>query len=609
VKAHQRLLRLQRKIHSALESEVGRLLGELPESIVRYEKTYKESFKNIARRTRRSSRELLKRRMREADVVLVADYHTLGQAQRTALRLLQDSFRPGEEWYLGLEFVPSNRQAELDAYSAGLLDTVSFLTKIRYFEEWGFAWEQYAPLIEWARQNGVKLLALNRPKELPLYQWRKKGAPQERDLNERDRWAAGIVSDLFEKKKARVFVLYGELHVGDLHLPTAMREISKSRLGTALKCVTIHQNNDALYWKLAKRGPEHLTDVLEMSSGHFHVISSTPWNKLQSVVSWAEGLGTSMERLPRTGVLAPRATQISNSLGFEDDEWLCDLESEALSRMQSYGEAMAEFLKLPPPSFEAVGLHSVYSADFVDELGRDHGLSRQARRMLHQLVLKNARFYLHWSRTLYLGTPSANGAAEMAAIVLGRGPVRSSSFFGDSTDTFFQALLDQAFGFFGSLLVNPRRKCDLPQDHLNEFLRLRKSEPGSLEASTRLFTVIALEEQSRFLERIRRMQGKGRRQMPAVLAMGGIAELATEVFASQSVERWLSLWFCARNLGQILGKLLHEAVLHGRVSLEQVRELAWQASDRRWRPAEVRYWEWVSVVADQTVPSSKREMI
>jgi hypothetical protein len=59
----------------------------------------------------------------------------------------------------------------------------------------------------------------------------------------------------------------------------------------------------------------------------------------------------------------------------------------------------------------------------------------------------------------------------------------------------------------------------------------------------------------------------------------------------------------------LLGKLLHQAVLNGEVSLEQVRELAWQATDRRWRPAEVRYWEWVAAVAGQTVPHSKRQMI
>jgi hypothetical protein len=636
MKAHQRLLRLQQKIHGALESEVERLLGELPEAIAKYERSYQESFSRLAQGARRSSRELLKRRMTESQVVLVADYHTLGQAQRTALRLLQDAVTGSKkkalaqraasrstQWALGLEFVPSNRQAELDAYASGLTDTATFLTQIRYFEEWGFAWQQYAPLVDWARQNGVRLVALNRPRELPILKWRRRGAPEDQDLVERDRWAAGLITDLFaqhsshHRTQMKMFVLYGELHVGERHLPAAIKDLSAQSLGEPLKCVTVHQNNDALYWKLAKRGPGFLSDVLELRSGHFHVISSTPWNKLQSVVGWAESLGAQAELLPQSGILASRtaAAQASLRSGIIDfgrasgrasgidDEWLCDLESEALSKMQYFGEGMADFLKLPVPAIEAITLQSVYSADFVDELDGDHALGGAARRMLRQLVQKNARFYIPWSRTLYLGIPSANGVAEMAAIVLARGPVRSSAFFGDSTDTFFQAVLDQAFGFFGSLLVNPRRKCDLPQDHLAEYLRIKRSEPRSIEARARLFTLAALDEQASFLERI------GRRSRSPGWPNGQIARVANDAFASGSVEQWLALWFCARHLGQILGKLLHQAVLHGQVELEQVRELAWQASDRRWRPAEVRYWEWVATVAEQPVLESKRQVI
>lgn len=170
-------------------------------------------------------------------------------------------------------------------------------------------------------------------------------------------------------------------------------------------------------------------------------------------------------------------------------------------------------------------------------------------------------------------------------------------------------MLDQAFGFFGSLIVNPRRKCDLPHDHLEEFIRLRRSEPGSMETRARLMTLMGLEEQARFLERLGGLRGRSKQQLPNLLAMGGIAEVATEVFSSRAADPWVSLWMAARNLGQILGKLLHQAVLEGNVALEQVRELAWQATDRRWRPAEVRYWEWVSMVAAQSVPTSKRQLI
>jgi len=500
------------------------------------------------------------------------------------------------------------------------MDVSRFLKEIRYFEDWGFPWEHYAPLLEWARHHGVRLLALNRPRELPQWRAKKRGAPQDRDLADRDRWAAGIITDLFsdlspaERARARVFVLYGELHVGAPHLPEKLNTLSGNTLGRPLRTVTVHQNNDDLYWKLAARGPEHVKDVLELEKGHFHVISSTPWNKLQSVVSWAEGAGSNLDSLGTVRGSLRGAKLQRQGLGsafpsLDEDEFLCDLESEVLSRMQAYGEAIAEFLKLPPPAMDGVSLQSVYSADFVDQLKTEKGLTTTQKQLLQRLVGLNAKFYLPRTGSLYIGTPSANSAAEMSAMVLARGFSKSAPFFGDSTDTFFQTLLDQAFGFFGSLIVNPRRKCDLPQDHLQEFIKLRAAAPESQETQARLLTLLGLEEQARFLERLGRSKSRHHSQPPTLLAMGGIAEIANEIFSSRSTERWVSLWMSARNLGQILGKLLHQAVLEGEVTPDQVRELAWQASDRRWRPAEVRYWEWVSMIAGQNVPQSKRQTI
>jgi hypothetical protein len=609
VKARRRLLRIQKDIHGSLKLEAARLVGALPPAIIRYERAYLAAFRSCSRRPRLSSRRALTERMRSADVTFIADYHTLGQAQRTALRLVQDVHRAGERWILGLEFVPSHRQAELDAYQSGMMDAETFLEKIRYREEWGFPWSNYAPLLDWARRNGVRMLALNRPRELPF--WRMSGDGD--DLRERDRWAAGVITDLFAHLKAgeprpRVVILYGELHVGLPHLPASLDEVSTRILDEPLEWVSVHQNNDSLYWKLARKGTEHLSDVLQLDSKNFHVISSTPWNKLQSLVSWAEGVGSETEKLPATGTLRLQSGSRNLATGAEadEDEFLCDLESDSLSRMQAYGDAMADFLKLPPPEFERLSVQSVYSADFVDSLRAEERLGAGEKRLIGQLVLNNARFFVPRTGLVYLGTPSSNGAAELAAIVLAKGTSARAPFFGETADSFFQSVMDQAFGFFGSLLVNPRRKCDLPEDHLQKFLELKSTEMQWHERQARLYTLAGLEEQARFLERTRRLESQSRQPRVPPIGMAVISEQVLRSRCASSVHSRIALWLASRYLGQILGKLLHRALLQGDISIEQVRELAWQASDRRWRPAEVRYWEWVSAVASQPLPVSKR---
>ncbi len=621
MRARGRLLQLQKDIHGSLKLEAERLVGRLPEAIVRYERTYAADFKKCSRRSEASSRQKLSDRMRSADVTFIADYHTLGQAQRTALRLVQDVHRAGERWLLGLEFVPSHRQAELDAYQSGVMDADTFLQKIRYREEWGFPWGNYAPLLDWARRNGVRMLALNRPRELPLWRSRVDGD----DLRERDLWAAGVIVDAFlhagdSFPPPHVVVLYGELHVGASHLPAMLDRVARKSLGRKLDWISVHQNNDSLYWKLAGRGAEHSQDVLKLNSRNFHVISSTPWNKLQSLVSWAEGVGHGTDRLPQSGTLHLKSEaggSISSHPEADDDEFLCDLESDALSRMQSYGDAMASFLRLPPPEFERLAVQSVYSADFVDSLRSDTRLLPAERRLVSMLVRYNARFFVPRTGLVYLGTPSVNGAAELAAIVLAKGHSPLAPFFGETIDSFFQSVMDHAFGFFGSLLVNPRRKCDLPEDHLQRYLELR-GQQGRLsrsggdywhERQARLFTLTGLEEQARFLERTRRFEAE---LLPGRLSAPGIAGVVAQVLQQSgvtAVHSRFALWLASRYLGQILGKLLHRALLREDVSTEQVRELAWQASDRRWRPAEIRYWEWVSAVASQPLPISKRQTI
>ncbi|NDD92240.1 hypothetical protein EBZ37_09160, partial [bacterium] len=567
MKARYRLLRLQKGIYGALKLEADRLVGALPQSILRYEKSYLAAFRSCAQRPRASSRSALTNRMRMADVTFIADYHTLGQAQRTALRLIQDVYRPGERWVLGLEFVPSHRQPELDAYQAGLMEAATFLQKIRYREDWGFPWENYAPLLDWARRTGVQMLALNRPRELPY--WKERVTDGD-DLLERDRWAAGVITDLFSSldpraPRPKVVVLYGELHVGGRHIPANLEALSAEALGRPLDWVSVHQNNDALYWKLARRGTEHLSDVLRLDDRNFHVISSTPWNKLQSLVSWAEGIGTDAERLPATGALRLESSEDSwmSSDDSDEDEFLCDLESEALAKMQAYGDAMADFLKLPTPEFERLSVQSVYSADFVDTLDDERRLGVSERRLIRELVLRNCRFFVPRTGLLYLGTPSSNGAAELAAIILAKGHSVRAPFFGETQDSFFQAVMDQAFGFFGSLLVNPRRKCDLPEDHLQRYLQLKgSSEEDWVERQARLFTLAGLEEQARFLERTRKVESRVasfRLKAPA-MGMAAVSEQVLAAGGGASVHARIALWLSSRYLGKILGKLLHRAL-------------------------------------------------
>ena len=96
--------------------------GRNSDPIVRYEREYQKEFTPLLEKPSKLKplrKSQLISEIRRADVTLIADFHTFVQAQRTALRLIRDAIRPGENWCIGIEMVPSHFQADLDRFQAG----------------------------------------------------------------------------------------------------------------------------------------------------------------------------------------------------------------------------------------------------------------------------------------------------------------------------------------------------------------------------------------------------------------------------------------------------------------------------------------------------------
>ncbi len=517
----KRLLDLQKRIHSSLHSEADRLLGKTPAAIARYEKEFQRDFIAIKKRLKEVGKAELVREIRSADVTFIADFHTFAQSQRTALRLIRDAAPAAsarltrERWFIGLEFIASHRQPALDQFQSGKLSLNEFLKAIRYHEEWGFPWSNYSPIFDWARENGVRLIALNRPKEIA---WGDpSGARRARDIQDliqRDQWAAGVISDLFgnESQDGRVtkmIVLYGELHVSTNHLPAHLRRISKKHLGKQLKTLAVHQNHDDLYWQLAKTGREHHVQGVRLRKDAFCVVSSTPWTKLQSLVSWAEG--ESVEELAEEGA-----------------------ESDYLSLMRTYSQALAEFLGVAAPSYDSLTVHTIDDADL---------LSPYFSALIRYYVMNNMRLYIPEEEIAYLGVPSHNGASEIAATHLFRARTGVSRLEMESEEDFALTTLEASFAFLGSLILNPRRKCDFLADHEDRLRELKKGkEPAFL-----------MEREAR------------------ELAVGMIRDTADIRPLLKKRSMTPALLVGARYYGQVLGRRVHQALLAGKMDIETVR--------------------------------------
>jgi hypothetical protein len=515
-----------------LECESELLLGKTPQSIKKYELENLQDFKRIGKKIKSIQKTELLNSIRTADVCLIADFHTFEQAQRTALRIAREAVEEDQTWYLGLELVPSQFQIELDQYQAGKISTESFHKTISYAKEWGFPWKNYAPLFEWARKNQVRLIALNRPKPLDPR------ASDSDDLYHRDLWAAGIITDLFhlnlqKKIKSKMILLYGELHIGTLHLPKQIKRVSKEFLKRPLSTVIIHQNENNLYWKLAQQERELKTTIVRLKKNTFCVLSSTPWAKLQSLVNWAEGI---------------------------DSDPLHSGAIDDLSLIYSYGNTIAKFFNSSPCSYESLNTHRIDQIGFLDSLEKNPDLTREEKRLISQLVSENQRFYLQKLNLAFLGSSSTNGIAEISGIYLLwnhlGSPLLNLHFFRKNTEDFFKNLIESSFGYFTSLIINPKRKCDLANDHLQRIADLERGESQRFknELEARKITTQFLNSCYEKKERDRVM-----RQHLTLL----------------KDPQWKthSLFIASRFIGQIVGKKMHGALLSEKISVDWIKKV------------------------------------
>ncbi len=119
-------------------------------------------------RTRRpvSMPEWLKSAAR-ADVVYLGEEHHNREHVDAALRVLQALVAAGRRPVLGLEMFSWDGQAALDRQVSGPpLPVEEFLAAAKWTQNWGGSYEDYQPLVRFAREHQLRLRALNAPRPL-----------------------------------------------------------------------------------------------------------------------------------------------------------------------------------------------------------------------------------------------------------------------------------------------------------------------------------------------------------------------------------------------------------------------------------------------------------
>jgi Haem-binding uptake, Tiki superfamily, ChaN len=210
--------------------------------------------------------------LRQADIVLIGDYHALSAAQAYAASILEQLARGSRPVLFCVEAILARDQKILDEWFRNEIESEELRERIRFDSDWGYDWRPYRELLERARKVTSGVYGLDCPPRSDM-----------RTIARRDRHAAEKVLELRRRHhEAVIVVLFGESHLAPNHLPSRLREQQPEA-----RIFTVLQNVDALYWQAAGEPGENVGAV-RVDEDVICAFTSTPLEKYENYRMYIE---------------------------------------------------------------------------------------------------------------------------------------------------------------------------------------------------------------------------------------------------------------------------------------------------------------------------------
>jgi Haem-binding uptake, Tiki superfamily, ChaN len=408
------LIKFQRSILADLRSEIKQSIGPMPAPLQRYYEEYRREFFRF--QSISSLPELL-HKIRSCNIIYCGDYHSLRQAQITNLELLREIVK-SRKVILATELIYSDDQDVLNRYLLGEIDEEKFLRNIHYEETFGFDWQNYKPIFDFAREEKIPVLAIDC-----------KTDNEQAALSMRDREMAKIIARThLEQADCLIWVMIGDFHLAQTHLPGFVeKELGKT---SRRKILILHQNNEALFWKAARSGLHGSVDIIKLNDQVYCILNTAPWIKLHSYFSWLQNSDNDRAH----------------------DEFLRLVTS------------LCRFLKIDEKPLLDFAVYTGHDATFLRELGRSSRIHRYCKTRFK----KRQPFVIPSLKMIYLPDRDLDVAAEMAAryIHIVAGGYRPR--IGNWKDEFFRRICHLGVGFLASKILNHHREIVIAEtDRLN----------------------------------------------------------------------------------------------------------------------------------------------
>jgi hypothetical protein len=529
----EELIGIHKRLVKRLKSELYNDYCTENNGIDEYYGDYKSLTANYSRV---STKQELIEEIINSDIAYLGDYHTLKQSQETLIRILVALAQDSRQVIIGLEMIQSKSQDILWRYINNEIDEKTFLESIDYENNWGFNWNNYKEIIDYARKHQIKLVALN--SEPVFYRAVQGDGEKVSSLHQRDFNAAKIITrTILNNPKSLMVVLFGDLHISENHLPFQVDDIMLQNNLTLPRKIIICQNSERIYWQLAEIGAEQNTDVVKIKEHIYCVMNSTPLTVFQSATQWFN-----------------REKELQTCLAHKN--W-CDKDTSTsfIEEVVPLVKIICDFLRLDMPRMDDLTVCTSHDLELLKYIKKET-ISHEEIKRLETELLKTESYFIERYNIICLTNVSLNHAAEQSAHFIHHYYIkdRIALIKRNQQDNFYYSILREAFGFLGSKIVNHKRMCykELDfEDFLNQhrYRRLSQSKLKELKKIS-LFVKEHKKREKNYLYNSKWSPYKK------------ISHLSFEEFIGIS-----------HALGYILGDKLYESILQGIINRSEIREL------------------------------------
>lgn len=99
-------------------------------------------------------------------IAYVGEEHDKFAHHQVQLEVLHGLYRQTPKIAVGMEMFQRPSQKMLDDYIAGIIDERTFLKRSEYFKQWGMDYNLYKPILDFAREHRLPIIALNVQREI-----------------------------------------------------------------------------------------------------------------------------------------------------------------------------------------------------------------------------------------------------------------------------------------------------------------------------------------------------------------------------------------------------------------------------------------------------------